>query len=60
LAEASRRRAVFTAPAATTTISPVQVSSPASLSVTTPVTVRPFGSVSSRTAFLPVRRVTFG
>ena len=53
-------QAVFTAPAASTTVSPVQRSSPWAVSQTTSVTVLPDGSVSSFTTLRPVSRVTLG
>jgi hypothetical protein len=51
---------VLAAPHATTTRSPAYRSSCPSCSTTTVVTVRPVGSVSSRTASALVSRVTFG
>ncbi len=53
-------QAVLTAPAASTTRSPVQRSSPWAVSQTTSVTVRPASSVSSFITLRPVSRVTLG
>ena len=55
----SSRAAEFTAPHATTTMSPVNVvTEPSSRVATTPVTVWPDGSVSRRCTCAPVTRVT--
>ncbi len=51
---------MFAAPAATATMSDSYTSRPPPRDTTTPVTVRPVGSVSSFTASASTSRVTFG